>query len=307
MKDTTPEDTSTENGRINWVCQALYGGSQTRMAADLRVSQPVLSRVIRGERAASPRLLAAVSALPRINTPWLYTGKGEPLLPAEQGAPIGGRTLPISTAILGGLPSDRPFDLSGLHLPVADFFFRPSRYWLEVPNDAPAALLSSRCLMPGDYLLMEADVRHWRDHPAILHGRLCGVRRERDGTRSYTLAAIARDPSTGDLTFDDFDPEGGGKAWSTPRWHPGPYGARGQPAPDASTAGPEVYYRRIRPPRQVDTGPAPGESVAGSGGPATPRTTSPKDEPKRTTSPKDEPKRLHVDDVVALQVLLLRR
>jgi hypothetical protein len=298
MKDTNPKDSSTQNRRINWVCQALYGNNQSRMAADLGVSQPVLSRVIRGERAASRRLLDAISALPRINAPWLHTGKGERLLPAEEGSPIGGRTLPIATAILGGLPSDHPFELSGLHFPVADYHFRPSRYWLEVPNDAPAVLLSSRRLMPGDCLLMEADVRHWRDHPAILHGRLCGVRRERDGTRYYTLAAIARDPSTGELTFDDFDPEGGGMAWSTPRWHPGPYGARGQPVPAASMAGPEVHYRRIRPRiRPVDTGPAPGESVAGSGGPATPG----------TTSPQDEPKRLHVDDVVALQVLVLRR
>src|SRR3954470_7652077 len=68
----------TPGGRVERLLREVWGGSQRRMAADLGVSQALISKVVRGEQVPGRKPLEAPARPPRHPAAWVYEGKGEP-------------------------------------------------------------------------------------------------------------------------------------------------------------------------------------------------------------------------------------
>jgi hypothetical protein len=138
--------------RVAWVLGHLYRGKQRRMAAEMGVSQSLISRVTNGLQGAGPDFVAALKRLPGLNPRWVDAGEGEPLLPPTKG------TLPVARGILPGEPAAYPELLTGERHPVAEAFERPSRYWVRLLPEAPVLQIRELALLPGDLLLFEARI-----------------------------------------------------------------------------------------------------------------------------------------------------
>jgi hypothetical protein len=199
----------------------------------------------------------------------------------------------MTDAILPGGPADHPSGLAGEHYPIEGFHYRPTRYWLRVTEQIPEKVRVAGRLELEDLLLMEADPKCWRDDPRVLVAKLCGLRRLRDGSPVYILAAINASSGTGELTYDAF----GQREDSQYKKRLG---------------------QRVRPVDVDTSSEASGEEASVPGGsPANEASRAETPEPKATEeTPKPEAteetpggqrKMLNVEAVVAVPILLVRR
>jgi hypothetical protein len=154
------------------------------MAAEMGVSQSLISRVTNGLQGAGPDFVAALKRQPGLNPRWVDAGEGEPLLPPTRG------TLAIARGILPGEPAAYPELLTGERHPVAEAFERPPRYWVRLLPEAPVLQMRTLALLPGDLLLFEADQRVWEGRLNEYAGQLCGVQLIRNGNVSFELALL---------------------------------------------------------------------------------------------------------------------
>lgn len=198
----------TLGGRIERLLREVWGGSQRRMAADLGVSQALISMVVRGEQAPGRKLLEALAGHPGINATWIYEGKGEPNISPGQDVPTGEPMLPVARCVLPGPPQGESALMTGSLFPVAASFHRASRYWLEVQLHDPVALAPERKVAAGDLLLMESDAGVWGWNPQVLAGRLCAIR-ERGDAPSFALDRLGWDAAERWLVRETPTPKGG--------------------------------------------------------------------------------------------------
>ncbi len=161
--------------RVEWVLKKVWNGSQTRMAADIGVSQSAISHVLTGRQQPGRKFLAAVSSNSVINSTWLITGEGDPLV--TQITEPGRRALYIARRLFEGHPEDNG-DCLGTMLEVPIRFYRPSRYWYEVAPGSPLTSYDGLRIRIGDYVLFESDRRAW---PPSLVDHPCIVRTSEDG------------------------------------------------------------------------------------------------------------------------------
>ena len=174
------------------------------MAAETGISQPQISLVVGGKRSPGPRFLAGLAKIPRINIEWLHTGVGEPFAAAGVAdQPTGGRSLPIASCPLPGSPQVNAGLLSGASFPVAESYFKESRYFYAVQKADPV-VRAGLDIRPGDLLLFETDPAFWRPNLGVLHGKLC-VLKLRTGSGTVCVLARAK-PLAGRLepTFEVF-------------------------------------------------------------------------------------------------------
>jgi transcriptional regulator with XRE-family HTH domain len=205
----TQQDPGTPAGRIALLLRVVWAGHQRRMAEDLSVSQATISKIVRGERAPGSKLLDAVARDPRVNRMWLLEGVGEPLRAEHREAPVDECLVPVARIILPGPPREHAGLLAGPRIPVAAFFFRPSRYLLEIGADAAVVPISELKIAPGDMLLLETDSATWQGDVRILKDRLCAVRGEAGDRRQHLLAKARVDTREGTLSFDVYGHDGG--------------------------------------------------------------------------------------------------
>ncbi len=170
--------------RVVYLLAHLFGGNQRAMARALGVSQALISQVVNGNRAAGPRLMAALARHPGVDPEWLRGGTGQPLVLPERG------TLPVAAGLLPGPPLLFPQLLSGSRHPVADALGRPTRYWVALAPDSDLVREPRLRLAPGDLLLLEADPA-WTRRPDLTDGRLCGVRLAARPEPVYRLGRVA--------------------------------------------------------------------------------------------------------------------
>jgi hypothetical protein len=197
------QDPGTPAGRIEFLLRVLWSGSQRKMSQDLSVSQALISKVVRGERAPGSKLLDAVANHPRVNRLWLHEGQGEPLRAEHHEAPADEYWVPIARLILPpGPPADHEGLLAGPRLPVAAFYYRSSRYLLEIGADDAVVRVSELKIAPGDMLLLETDSATWQGDVRVLNDRLCAVRGEAGDRRQHLLAKASVNPRKGTLSFD---------------------------------------------------------------------------------------------------------
>jgi len=158
--------------RIDWVLKKVWHGSQTKMARDIGVSQSVISHVIVGRQEPGRKLLAAIASNPVINSTWLITGEGDPLV--SQITEPGRRALYIARSLFEGLPEENSECLGSMQeVPLR--YYRRSRYWIEVESGNPLTSISMLNVKVGDFVLFEPDAKNW---PANLVGHPCIVRTE---------------------------------------------------------------------------------------------------------------------------------
>lgn len=155
--------------RIDWLLKKVWQGSQTKMARDIGVSQSVISHVVVGRQEPGRKLLAAIASNSLVNSRWLITGEGEPLV--AQFTEPGRRALYVARTLFEGLPDDHG-DCLGDMLEVPLRLYRPTRYWFEIPADCPLVSVSSLKIAVGDLMLFEPDQKGWPDsikgHPCII-------------------------------------------------------------------------------------------------------------------------------------------
>jgi hypothetical protein len=290
MEDERRLDWSTPSGRVLWVLAHVYGNNQRAMARHLDISPAAVSRLVRGEQRAGPNILKAVASNKRISREWLETGLGEPLAASAPTALAGGRMLPVAAGVLPGVPSDHPHLLTGLFFPVADTYHGDMRYWLQVPADFSITSSEQWKVKQGDFLLLEADSRMWRDNAQLLDRRLCGIRMKDGPGSGCRLAEVRRNPDDGRLDYLDFTVVATEPAGIVVGTEPAGFDEDGNP----------YWLRSTKRTRQVDVGEPPTpkrrKDRTGSGGTTTAASTS---------SPMSEG--LPIDAIVALCVLLVRQ
>jgi hypothetical protein len=202
--DRQSDESSPLTERIKQLCDLLWGGNRSRMARDLEISHPVISRVLAGQQPPPGKLLEGMAKWPGLNLKWLFAGEGEPLGDRGLGGD-GGHFAPIAKSLLPGEPAHHPEGLTGTSLPVATAYFTPTVYWFRLPNQGIAETKKTRRIPPlgtrtetcdrtrvkaGDYLLIETSPR-WTCRPEAYRGRLC-VLRDRDRS-TQILGLVARD------------------------------------------------------------------------------------------------------------------
>ena len=159
--------------RFRTVLHDFFAGSQSAMARGLGCSQPMVSRVVAGEKEPGPRLLMALANFPGISRRWALTGQGEPLSSLGPEPMAGDAMLPIARQLVPGhLEAYREF-LTDACLPVLRRDYRRSRYWLILDNDDQA----ERGLLRGDAILVESD-GSWLGKPKLFKNKWCAIRPE---------------------------------------------------------------------------------------------------------------------------------
>jgi hypothetical protein len=196
------QDPGTPAGRIERLLRLLWAGNQRKMAEDLAVSQATISKVVRGERAPGSKLLDAIANHPAVNRHWVHEGQGEPLRAEHHETPADECLVPVARVILPGPPSNNVGLLAGSRVPIAAFYFAPSRYLLEVQADDAVVRVPELKIAAGDLLLMETDGAVWRGNVRVLNNRLCAVRSEVGDRPQHLLAKARVDPLEGTLSFD---------------------------------------------------------------------------------------------------------
>jgi hypothetical protein len=72
------DDLDLASGRLAWLRDNVWGGSQVAMANDTGINQGSLSNVFTSKRGAGRALLEKIAEHPRVNDIWLLTGRGGP-------------------------------------------------------------------------------------------------------------------------------------------------------------------------------------------------------------------------------------
>jgi len=148
------------------------------MAEDLGVSHGLISKVCNGIQMPGKSLLKALAEHPLVNSDWLYRGGGEPLLPPTAG------TLPVSNAILPGLPSTCGSLLTGERLAVSRAWESDSRYWLRLRPKSELLEVASLGLSAGDLLLVETS-QDYLERTDLLADRICLVSETHENATTY--------------------------------------------------------------------------------------------------------------------------
>src|SRR5262245_39098063 len=132
-KKAANADVGTLTKRVVVLARLIWHGNKSRMSRALKISHPVLSRVLRGLQEPPGKLLEALARWPGVNVRWLFAGEGEPLSERNLWAG-GGRFLPIADRLLPGEPNAHPELLTWTSLPVADALYNETAYWFKVPG-----------------------------------------------------------------------------------------------------------------------------------------------------------------------------
>lgn len=166
------------------VNEGRWAGSQTRFATDVGCSPSVISKILAGRQKPGSRLIQRLLKLENVNPEWLLSGEGEPWL-----AEAADRTcaLPVSSVVLPGDPRESKEQLTGESFPIAEAFYRPTRYFLRLSRHHSILAWRPYALAEGDLLLLETNPGYWRD-ASVLHKRICAI--QEDGVASLRSVQV---------------------------------------------------------------------------------------------------------------------
>ena len=178
-----PPPNETAADRVRWLLEHHWSGNQSHMAKAVDCTQSLISRVVNGVQPPGRRLLDRISKHPNVNTVWLFTGQGEPLVLGSDRS-----SLPISTEILPGNPTEYADLLLPERYPVRPDEYRDSRYWLRVTAKQTIVRAPLIKLADGDLLMMESDRSAVSPRPSS--ERLPGGRAVARGRRNSSSALL---------------------------------------------------------------------------------------------------------------------
>lgn len=127
VRKSTPE---TIRVRIQKLVELACAGSQQQFAEKIGVSPATLSLVLSGSRAASPKLLTAIKAVPSLDYDWLTTGIGDPLNIRPRVLTDRGAVIPVARQPLPAAPVDCQHLLSLEFMAVPRAHFHDDAYAL---------------------------------------------------------------------------------------------------------------------------------------------------------------------------------
>ena len=188
---TTPID------RFTYLWEAVWRKNSSAMAREIGVSHTAVAKVVRDGQPPGRHLLESVAGHAKVNPGWLLSGEGEPLLAEKTVSQSGGWQVPISLVLLPGPIAKHQELLSGKSAFTAGFYYRPTRYWYEVPADAAIVKRNRERVSGGDLVLIETDpkqVRRLLDESAT-YGLLCVIRQEIDSGVATKLARVSHCPA----------------------------------------------------------------------------------------------------------------
>jgi len=197
-------DPETSGGRIAILLRDVWGGNQRKMAEDVGVTQPAISKVVRGDQPPGRRLLELVAADPKVNPDWVLRGVGGPTPAPAPEATGGDWMVPVAGCILPSHPRRHAALFTGARLPVATFYRSESRYLLAVQRGDPVVRAEGERVAPGDHLLMEADRDIWLSNRMVLVGKLVALRLGGERGADYALGRADMNPATRELKFTCF-------------------------------------------------------------------------------------------------------
>jgi hypothetical protein len=177
----------TDCKRVKLLLDHRWRGSQTEMAADLGVTQSLVSKIVRGFQGPGRPFLEVLARQPGVNPQWVLYGEGQPFPPPTKGS------LPIAVGILPGWPEHHRQLLTGERHPVAEAFEKASRYWIMISATSKLLTVAELALLSGDLLLFDADTTLWRDRLPDHLGKLFGVRLSCQASKSYEFGCLQRD------------------------------------------------------------------------------------------------------------------
>jgi hypothetical protein len=148
------------------------------MARDMRISQPVMWRVMHGKQAPTAKLIESLARDPHVNPHWLFWGEGSPT-EKEPGQIM---ALPVATRLPPGVPSEHPDYFEGGEFPVAAALCRLTRCWYEVSEKTAVLRNPDARLQAGDLLLLDYDI-HQRTNLVELDGRIAAAQVRTAGNR----------------------------------------------------------------------------------------------------------------------------
>lgn len=172
--------------RVQWLLKKVWHGSQSRMAEETGISQSAISNVVTGRQQPGRKMLERLSSSALVNSTWLVTGHGDPLISA--GGEAGRRAAYIARQLFEGLPDDHG-DSLGHMLEVPLPYYRPSRYWIQIDGDCPLLSYDNLRLAEGDHVLFDPDKKTWPKH---LAGHPCVI----SESGRLTLGCVARSTKT---------------------------------------------------------------------------------------------------------------
>lgn len=193
MKEHTPPRLPSFEERLRWLLDEWWGGNQRRMASELGLSTSMVSKVLAGERQAGRQFFHAIIEKRPTNLNWLLTGQGEHTM---EHAASADRMLPIATCVLPGPPADSQSVLAGRFAAIEPSSYRPTRYWLDVPERSPITRSREAMVREGDLLLFETDVEWMRQFFAEvddLHSRFLAVALDTEYGRQVKLVEAVAD------------------------------------------------------------------------------------------------------------------
>jgi len=155
--------------RVMLLLKKVWSNSQTRMAAEIGMSQSAISNVVTRRQQPGRKLLAAIAAHPLVNANWLLTGDGDPIVVLGSG--VGCRALYVAERLFGGRPEDHG-DCLGTMVEVPTKYYRPTRYWVEISPDNILIRAEMLKIAVGDFVLFEPDRDGW---PTDICGHPCIV------------------------------------------------------------------------------------------------------------------------------------
>ena len=155
------------------------------MARDTEIRQGSLSNVLTGKRTPGGAIVSKVANHPAVNTEWLLSGTGAPLLEHETVVRVGDSSLPVLLVPFDGAPQDNIDSLKPYQFPIHWSMYRESRFWVEI--DASHSLLRANGVIPGDRILFESDRSVW---PKVLDGHPCIRRKGRGKNRKLAFGIV---------------------------------------------------------------------------------------------------------------------
>lgn len=156
---------SSISQRIIVLIDLLTNGSQRKFAREVGCSHSAIAKIANGQQEPGKEVLSRIAAIPSVNQKWLETGVGEPLLfqPSEEKFLI-----PISNALLPGLPSKHKKLHTTKYLALPVSIFQPTRYAIEAINCFPDEPIPA-AILPHDLMIIETAVTSWKSNLQALH------------------------------------------------------------------------------------------------------------------------------------------
>lgn len=169
-KAAKPPALSDTAQRVLHLAELLSGGSHRGFARLVGCSQAVVSKIAAGQQEPGPNVLARIEHLPQVNSDWLRTGKGTPMIPVSAES---NPSVPLAESLLPGLLGEHPELLTSRRVDVSVASYRDTIYAVEGAQCQSAAAGADEQFLPDDIIFVDTDPRRWLGNVQSLNGRRC--------------------------------------------------------------------------------------------------------------------------------------